>query len=40
MPPKKDAKGGKDNKGSGSKKGGGASGDDKGVFIHYISIIC
>ncbi|XP_014089562.1 peptidyl-prolyl cis-trans isomerase NIMA-interacting 4 [Bactrocera oleae] len=30
MPPKKDAKGGKDNKGSGSKKGGGASGDDKG----------
>ncbi|XP_039966129.1 peptidyl-prolyl cis-trans isomerase NIMA-interacting 4 [Bactrocera tryoni] len=30
MPPKKDAKGGKDNKSSGSKKGAAATGDDKG----------
>ncbi|XP_018791130.1 PREDICTED: peptidyl-prolyl cis-trans isomerase NIMA-interacting 4 [Bactrocera latifrons] len=30
MPPKKDAKGGKDNKSSGSKKGTAATADDKG----------
>ncbi|XP_011183935.2 peptidyl-prolyl cis-trans isomerase NIMA-interacting 4 isoform X2 [Zeugodacus cucurbitae] len=30
MPPKKDAKGGKDNKASGSKRGGAAAGEEKG----------
>lgn len=40
MPPKKDAKGTKDNKASGSKKGGAAISEEKGsniIFQLFVS---